>query len=406
MESRKEHSDRYWIHIVLFLLTVLATMYSGAQMVGRYAFYESQEAVFTLFEFPFTAAFLLDGLKFSTGLLLFLAVHEFGHYFAARKHNVLTSLPYFIPFPLTPIGTFGAVIRIKEPIPSTTKLFDIGASGPMAGFVVAVGVLLYGFGTLPSLDYVSELGGHESLLSYINEFGAFPTEMSVPSGVDAPESALLVVGTTPLYWMLTQFFDNVPPLWEMYHYPFLFAGWLGLFFTAVNLLPVGQLDGGHMLYALVGPKWHTRLARAFVIMLLISGGIGYLTDMGPSIAEMIHGWFSIEGADTLTTSWIVLSAIMLFYLQRIFNRKINIVIPAFFGVLGSIAVLSWSPWVVGTIGYSGWLFWCLLIVVLIRVEHPPVMIVEPLTTRRKIVAIAGLLIFALCFSIKPLYFVL
>ena len=106
------------------------------------------------------------------------------------------------------------------------------------------------------------------------------------------------------------------------------------------------------------------------------------------------------------TSWIVLSAIMLFYLQRIYDRKIHLVIPALFGVLLIIALASWSPAVVDTIGYSGWLFWCLLIVVLIRVEHPPVEIVEPLSTKRKVLAITGLLIFALCFSIKPLYFAL
>ena len=213
---------------------------------------------------------------------------------------MLTSLPYFIPFPFNGIGTFGAVIRIKEPIPSMTKLFDIGTAGPVAGFVVAVGVLLFGLATLPSLDYIAELGGHEALQSYINEFGAFPTEIPTrsPSSSGAPDgdTSLLVVGSTPLYWFLTQFFDNVPPLWEMYHYPFLFAGWLGLFFTAVNLLPVGQLDGGHMLYALVGAKWHTRLARVFVTLLLISGGIGYLQDMGPMLAETIHGWFSLQGA--------------------------------------------------------------------------------------------------------------
>lgn len=379
-------------------------------MVGRYAFYETQEALFTFLDFPFTAAFIIDGLKFSAGLLLFLTVHEFGHYFAARRHRVLTSLPYFIPFPLNGIGTFGAVIRIKEPIPSMTKLFDIGTAGPVAGFIVAVGVLLFGLATLPSLDYISELGGHEALQSYINEFGAFPTEIpggtSSAAGAEPGETSLLVVGSTPLYWFLTQFFDNVPPLWEMYHYPFLFAGWLGLFFTALNLLPVGQLDGGHMLYALVGPKWHTRLARTFVTLLLISGGIGYFQDMGPALAETIHGWFSIRGADTVMTSWIVLAAIMLFYLQRIYNRNMRLVIPSLFGVLLTIALASWSPAVVQSIGYSGWLFWCLIILVLIRVEHPPVEIVEPLSTKRKLVAITGLIIFALCFSIKPLYFVL
>ena len=97
------------------------------------------------------------------------------------------------------------------------------------------------------------------------------------AGPPEVEGFRLIVGNTVLYWGLSQLFANVPPMYEMYHHPMLFAGWLGLFFTALNLLPVGQLDGGHILYALVGPKWHARLARGFMVLMMISMGIGVVS---------------------------------------------------------------------------------------------------------------------------------
>lgn len=364
-------------------------------MAGRFDFYAASDNWINLFGSQISVEFVLDGLRYGASLLLFLGVHEFGHYFAARKHNVSTSLPYFIPFPWNGIGTFGAVIRIREQIPSMRKLFDIGTAGPMAGFVVALGVLIFGLATLPSLDYVADLYEHQALKDFVRDYGAFPDRLDeIALG---SSDYLLVVGQTPLYWMLSQFFTDVPPMWEMYHYPVLFAGWLGLFFTAVNLLPVGQLDGGHMLYALVGPKWHRRLARGFVLMLLVSGGIGFIDDIGPAISE----WTSVTGF----LPWLILALVLLFYLQRIFKDQPRLIVGWLLGLVAMIAVFRWSPWIVENMGYTGWLIWCLLIVLLIRVDHPPVLEMEPLTTKRKILAIFGLVIFALCFSIKPLYLV-
>jgi len=388
-----EIRNRYWLHILLFLLTLVSTIYSGGQMAGRYLLYAESSTWINVLGMPISLDFVLDGLRFGGSLLLFLTVHEFGHYFAARTHGVSTSLPYFIPFPWNGIGTFGAVIRIREQIPSMKKLFDIGTAGPLAGFVVALGVLIVGFTTLPSLDYVQDFPGHEALKEFVRTHGAFPERLDqVPVSSDG---LLLVVGSTPLYWMLSHLFSNVPPLWEMYHYPVLFAGWLGLFFTAVNLLPVGQLDGGHMLFALVGPRWHKRLARGFVLLLLVSGGIGFIDEIGPLLNEWIH----VPGI----LPWLALSFVLLFYLHRVFKDEPRLVIGFLFGVISLVAVLRWSPSVVNNFGYTGWLFWCLLIVVLIRVDHPPVSVMEPLSTRRKVLAILGLVIFALCFSIKPLY---
>ena len=385
--------DRYWLHALLFLLTLATTVFAGAEMAGRYLVYEASPALFHIGPVPISPAFLLDGLRFGGSLLLFLTVHEFGHYFAARLHRVAVSLPYYIPFPFNGIGTFGAVIRIREQVPSMRKLFDIGAAGPLAGFVVALGVLIAGFATLPDVNYVDGFPGHEALKTWIATHGAFPDHpLPAPQG---GETFNLTIGMTPLYWLLSQAFDGVPPMWEMYHYPVLFAGWLGLFFTALNLLPVGQLDGGHILYALVGPLWHRRIARAFVLILLWSGGIGFIVEFSP----VLEAW----NLPAREASWMALATLFFLYGLRIFDGRLGQVIGAVFGLTLATAVGLRVPAVVDSFAYSGWLVWCLLIVLLIRVEHPPVAWMEPLTTRRKVLAIASMLIFALCFSFKPLY---
>ncbi len=393
MAANDGFKDRYWLHALLFLLTLATTVFSGAQMAGRHVIYDAADVLFQVGPVPISMPFLLDGLLFGGSLLFFLTVHEFGHYFAARLHRVAVSLPYYIPFPFNGIGTFGAVIRIRQQVPSMRKLFDIGAAGPLAGFAVAFVLLLVGFMTLPELDYVEGFPGHEALKDWINRYGAFPE--NPPTSAGNEELLTLTIGTTPLYWLMSQFFADVPPMWEMYHYPVLFAAWLGLFFTALNLLPVGQLDGGHILYALVGPVWHLRIARAFVLLLLWSGGIGFIVEVEPIMAS-----FSLP---TGQLSWIALSVIFFLYSQRMFNRNWKHVVTAVFGLTLTTALGLTSDIIIDMFAYSGWLIWCLLIILLIRVEHPPVAIMEPLTPRRKWLAVCSLLIFALCFSFKPLY---
>lgn len=393
MRTSAGFKDRYWLHALLFLLTLTTTVFSGAEMAGRYLVYEAAPALFHVGPLPVSMPFLQDGLLFGGSLLLFLTVHEFGHYFAARLHHVAVSLPYYIPFPFNGIGTFGAVIRIREQVPSMRKLFDIGAAGPLLGFIAAFSVLLLGFLTLPDLSYVDGFPGHDALKDWILRYRAFPDSPLIEPGNE--ELLTLTIGTTPLYWILSQFFSDVPPMWEMYHYPMLFAGWLGLFFTALNLLPVGQLDGGHILYALVGPLWHRRIARAFVLLLLWSGGIGFISEVEPALAS----W----NLPTGQTSWLVLTMILFLYTKRIFHHDWVHTGAAVFGLTVAIALGLNSSWVVDVFGYSGWLVWCLLIIVFIRVEHPPVAVIEPLTPRRKVLALCSLLIFALCFSFKPLY---
>lgn len=383
VQAAKQAKDRYWLHLLLFALTLASTVYAGAEWAGRYLYYE---------EVGYWAQGV-DGIRYAVPLILFLTVHEFGHYFAARYHGIATSLPYYIPFPWNGIGNFGAVIRIREPIPSTRPLFDVGVAGPIAGFVVALGALVYAMATLPPPEYLLDQAGHEALKEFIRQNGTFPDEMLPVE--DGEGTARIVVGNTLLYWFLSQFFAHVPPMYEMYHYPVLLAGWFGLFFTALNLLPVGQLDGGHVLYALFGRKWHGRLARGFVTVLLISGGIGFMRDIAPAL----HDYAAWAGH----ASWFILSAILYYYLHRTFRGNQRQVAPALLGVLVTVAgALAW-PELAETIGHTGWLVWTLLIIVLIRVDHPPVGYTEPLTPRRRLLGYFAIAIFILCFSINPIY---
>jgi len=385
---RSPAPDRYWLHLLLFGITLVSTAYFGASWwAHRTLYYEAHDATVSLLFVTVNQAWLLDGLRFAIPLLGFLTVHEFGHYFAARYHNVRTSLPYYIPFP-NGIGTFGAVISIRQRIPSTRSLFDIGVAGPLAGFVVALGALIYGFATLPPPEYLLDLPAHDALKEHIRQYGTFP---------DTPPASgegtyILVVGSTPLYWVLSQCFANVPPMYEMYHYPVLFAGWLGLFFTALNLLPVGQLDGGHVLYALLGDKWHRRFAQAFVFVLLWSGGIGFMEETRRALYEM-GPWLG-------RSSWIILAAIYYGYLYKIFGATSRRTVLGLLGLLGGVAgALTFG---LTGLGWTGWLVWSLLIVFLVQVKHPPVMRPQKLTPTRRVLGYAAIAVFILCFSLQPL----
>ncbi len=384
--------NRYLLHVGLFVVTLLSTALTGAILfIGRSEAWAAGGAIFNLGGLPVTTTFLADAFVFGGALIAFLTVHEFGHYIAARVHQVKTSLPYFIPAPLIGIGTLGAVISIRQPIPNRIKLFDIGASGPLAGFVMVLILLSWAMVTLPSAEYMFGVGGHDSLLEFIRTTGRFPdTPIS-----DAPPGGRLTLGATPLYWALSQAFPNVPPLYEMYHYPLLFAAWLGLFFTALNLMPVGQLDGGHIVYALFGPRWHARISRAFVFLMLSSMTVGGALAL-PSMLMEIAGndfWARI-------VTWFVLGALLALCTRRAFGEQwwqITIIILVLASFAAAVpAALDWF-------GYFGWFPWCLLLVFVIKVDHPPVPVSLPLTPKRRLIGYLTLAIFVLSFSIKPLY---
>jgi hypothetical protein len=216
---RKKFQDRRWLHLVLLLATIATTTFWGA---NHYAAFLSDFA-----RRPVSLTFteiVLGGFWYSGTLLLILGAHELGHYLACRYYQVDASLPFFIPMPLVLTGTLGAFIRIREPIPTKRMLFDIGIAGPIAGFVFAVPALFIGVLMSPVVRVPEDLVGFS-----LGEPLLFKAAVWVAWG----------------------------PLREGYSinmHPMTFAAWFGLLATSLNLFPIGQLDGGHISYAVLGRR--------------------------------------------------------------------------------------------------------------------------------------------------------
>ena len=396
-----QRKDRYWLHGLLLAITFISTAFTTSVVfIGRSAAWATSDLLFSMGGLPITTAMVWDGCLFAMCLLLFLTAHEFGHYFTARWHQVHTSLPYYIPTPLIGIGTMGAVISIREPVPSSRKIFDIGVAGPLAGFVVALPLLLYAMAAVPPPEYMFGVGGHEALLAYIGEHGTFP-----PEPLERSNGTRLTIGATPLYWGLGQLMTNLPPMYEMYHYPILFAAWLALFFTALNLMPVGQLDGGHIVYALAGPHWHLRISRAFVIILLTSMAIGAAHDFPAFMSSVLPSGMGESALLRELCTWLLLAMLLRLFLRRIFSKERRWVLVTAGAILAVAALGRLTGEFMAGVGYTGWLLWCFLLVFLIKVKHPPVAKQHVLTRRRRVLGIAAMIIFVLCFSFKPIYFV-
>jgi membrane-associated protease RseP (regulator of RpoE activity) len=207
-------------HVVLFALTFITTTLVGAELYA--GFITGFDANVT--RLPSLPMLIVHGMWYSVSVLAILGVHEFGHYFACRYYRVDASLPYFIPLPFLIPGTLGAVIRIRQPIPSKRQYFDIGIAGPIAGFVVIIPVLILG--------------------------------LSLSNVVVFPPGYKGQVFNEPLLFQLIErfFFGNVPVDRAINLHPAGWAAWFGLLATALNLCPVGQLDGGHVSYAVFGRK--------------------------------------------------------------------------------------------------------------------------------------------------------
>jgi len=205
---RDRRPPRRWVNLVLFLATVLSTLFVGAMQSGYNPLAD-----------PLA---LVHGVPFSLGILGILGSHELAHYFAARRLGVDATLPYFLPVPHPMTGTMGAFIRIRTPVPSKGALVRVGVAGPLVGFLVAVPVTAIGL----ALSRVVTVGQAQ---------GGIP------------------LGSSLVFWLLSVArFGNLPPGADVLLHPVAFAGWLGFFVTALNLLPVGQLDGGHVAYAVLG----------------------------------------------------------------------------------------------------------------------------------------------------------
>lgn len=192
-------------------------------------------------------------LAFTFSLLAILTAHEFGHYFMARYHETKVTLPYFIPFPLSPFGTMGAFISLQEPPKNKRSLLDIGISGPLAGLIVAIPILILGLSlspvtSLPKPLPEGQLFEGNSILYLVLKY--------IVHGQWLPDPASYQ-GLHPVVYWIRYFFTGLPlPRggMDVTIHPVAWAGWAGLLVTAFNLLPVGQLDGGHLIYGLLGEK--------------------------------------------------------------------------------------------------------------------------------------------------------
>ena len=230
---RKFH-HRWTRHIVLFLLTLYSTTTVGGCHYLSYVVMSGAEvATATWWHLFVMPEYLVPGLWYSLTLLGILGAHEFGHYYYCRRYNIDATLPYFIPAPVPLTGTLGAVIRIREAFPTRTALFDIGVAGPIAGFLVLVPALVIG--------------------------------MSMSMVVPVPEGDSVVFLGEPLLfqWVGRMQFGSIPQGMTINIHPMVFAAWFGMLATALNLLPFGQLDGGHITYATLG-RWSTPISLVTV----------------------------------------------------------------------------------------------------------------------------------------------
>ncbi|MBI4683868.1 MAG: site-2 protease family protein [Nitrospirae bacterium] len=217
-----------WLHIILFIATFISTLTVGALQT------QMPEDIIK------NPSKILNGLPFSFTLMLMLLCHELSHYIASKRHKVKATLPYFIPAP-TLIGTLGAFIKMKSPITTRRALIDIGASGPIAGFIISFIATIIG---LSMSDIV--------LTKKVT-------------------SSSLALGDSMLFSLLSRLIlGEIPDAYDILLHPIAFAGWIGFFVTALNLIPIGQLDGGHIAYALLGER-HINISKILVLIMILLG---------------------------------------------------------------------------------------------------------------------------------------
>jgi len=258
-----------WINLVLFLLTMASMVFAGTLFAYNGPLPDDPWS-----QVQVLLQNLRIGVPFAIALLAILGAHEFGHYLAARYHRTQVTLPYFLPFPLSPFGTMGAFIRLKEPPRNKRILLDIGIAGPLAGLVIAIPVLLYGL-SLSQVQPILVAPGQgfqiegNSILYLILKYIVFQQWLPAPSDLN---------GLSPLLYWVRYFFTGQPlPIGglDVMIHPIAWAGWAGLLVTALNLIPAGQLDGGHVIYTLIGKRarylWPAVLAVLVILGFFWSG---------------------------------------------------------------------------------------------------------------------------------------
>ncbi len=286
----------WWLNAVLFVVTLFSVLLVGAEMAINEIAASDPAAVQPLIDNLLLE--LWRGIPYAGAILLILGAHELGHYFAARHHKLAVTLPYFIPAPfISLIGTFGAFIQLREPMRNRKTLLDVGAAGPLTGLIFAIPILLIGLAT--------------SSVGPIN-----------PGGMIEGNSLLYALAKTLVFG---RFLPNGTV--DVYVNQLAWAGWTGLLVTGLNLIPIGQLDGGHILYSLIGER-----------------------------------------------------ARLLFY-----------------PLIGAMLVLVLT-------GSEAWLFWLVLLFIFGRVYAKPLDMITPMGTRRKLIAVLSLVVFAVTFVPIPFTF--
>jgi len=365
----------------LFIALLTTTLAGAEWMTGNFWFDFGQKIK------PLGISDFWRGLQFSLPFIGVLTVHEFGHYYFAKKHKAEVTLPLYIPawlgfIAIQSIGTMGAFIRLKSELKSRIEYFDVGVAGPLAGFVAGIALLFYGFTHLPGLDYIFNI--HPEYAKYGADYARH---------VYSNPGANLRLGSNFLF----QFFETyvvsdanlIPNAYEMMHYPFIFAGYLSLFFTALNLMPIGQLDGGHILFSTFGSRIHSIVSPVLFVCFISYAGLGT-----PHPIDFQY--------DTFLTSKLyenlLILGVILVSVSRVFPEFLNNLTLAI-GIFGfQYVVKIWFPHFEGN---PGWIVFGLILGRFLGIYHPPVEDNQPLNPTRLIVAFLSLVVFVLCFSPKP-----
>lgn len=282
--------SRVWTNVALFAATCVSVLYLGADYVNSY---HGRPTPVTTGEW---LAYLLAGWPFLVSLLGILLAHEFGHYFAARYHNVAVTLPYFIPFPLSPFGTLGAFIRLKSPPVNRRALLDIAVAGPLAGLVLAIPIVIYG--QMTSVVSPIPLAPGGLVIEGNSIFYVFVKWLVHGQLLPAPAS----FGDLPAWLYMLRFYVLGTPApvggVDVQLNVVAWAGWAGLLVTGLNLIPAGQLDGGHALYVLIGK--HTRKVLPVVVVALVALGFLWVGWFLYAAIIFLMGRLQAEPLDQIT----------------------------------------------------------------------------------------------------------
>lgn len=410
------------IQIGLFIVTIITTTIAGAEwMYSKFLFFVDEEHLMSWQDFK-------DGFQFSIPFLLILSCHEFGHYFTARYHRIKVTLPFYIPlwlgFIVSPsFGTMGAFIRIKDKIRSRRHYFDVGVAGPIAGFFVAIFVIFYGYSNLPEpnhifkihpeyeafgLDYPEHVYTYEfsrqqdslrflrsraeDSIVFIQEgkegewaYRSFQAESAYPSMYFSKPLLFVIVEK---YFVSDK--SRIPNKEEIMHNPYLLAGLLALFFTALNLMPIGQLDGGHVIFGIFGNELARKISSVLFTIFVFYAGLGVI-DIGMMENTGVSGSLNFLFIIVAYTYFLYLCAFSMFGKTK--DRWTF------------AALMMASQFVIHTAfdldGYEGWLLFSLILGRFIGIYHPPVIDNEPMTIGRQIIGIIAMIIFILSFSPAP-----